>query len=169
MVMRYLFFAGPSVALLASACVQEGIDQPAELSSVDEHYFRCRVQPVLAKSCAFMDCHGNDVRPLRIYAEQRFRLNVDWLDFETPLTEEEQGANLKTIRGFVSLDSGHKALLAEKPLDARYGGLFHRGRDLYGQDDVFLSRDEADYQTLRAFVDGATDETDCVPTRGSMP
>jgi hypothetical protein len=167
MVMRYLSLVVLTATLLAGACVQEGIDQPAELPSVDEHYFRCRVQPVLAKSCAFMDCHGNDERPLQVYAEQRFRVNPSWLDYEDPLTSEELSANLQTVRGFVGTDLGPKALLSEKPLDARSGGLFHRGRDLYGTDDVFLSRDEEGYQTLRAFVDGATEAADCVP--GSTP
>lgn len=165
MVMRLLLVT----LLLNGACVQDGIDQPAELASVDEHYFRCRVQAVLAKGCAFMDCHGNNTRPMRIYAEQRFRLGVDWLEYETPLTEEELSANLRTVRGFVSTEVRSKALLAEKPLDARFGGLFHRGRDLYGQDDVFLSREEADYQTLRAFVDGATETADCVPGSEGTP
>jgi hypothetical protein len=153
--------------LLTGACVQGGIDSPAEPALVDQHYFRCRVQPILAKSCAFMDCHGNDERPLRVYAEQRFRLNVDWLDYETPLSAAELSANLKVVGGFVSTEVGGKAPLSEKPLDARFGGLFHRGQDLYGQDDVFLSSDDADYQTLRAFVGGAQDASDCVP--GSEP
>lgn len=158
---------GLLLLLTLSACTQEGIDARAELPGADEHYFRCQVQPVLARSCAFMDCHGNDERPLRIYAEQRFRLDVDWLEFETPLTGAELAANLKTVRGFIGPDEDHQALLSEKPLDARYGGMFHRGKDLYGTDDVFLDRQEPGYQVLRSFVEGESAAPDCQPATGA--
>ena len=154
------FNLGLAVLLLAS-CVQSGIDAPAELAQVDEHYFRCQVQPVLAKSCAFMDCHGNAERPLRIYAEQRFRLDIDWLDYEAPLTSDELAANLQAVRGFIGGHRGPKDLLSEKPLDNRYGGLFHKAAELYGQDDVFLDREDPDYQTLRQFMEGARADPDC--------
>jgi hypothetical protein len=156
--------------LLSSACVQDGlqrvIDEPGDL---DANFFRCAVQPILTKSCAFMDCHGNDERPLRVYAEQRFRLNVDWLEFETAITEEELRANLRVVAGFVE-DSGEGgSLLSEKPLDARFGGRYHRGRDLYGVDDVYLSTDDEDYKTLRSFAGGAAMSDECQPLSGSAP
>ena len=157
----------PWLLLLSTACVQEGIDRPAEpQTTLDQHFFRCRVQPLLTKSCAFMDCHGNDERPLRIYAEQRFRLDVDWLDYETPITDAELDANFRVITGFTDADNASHSLLSEKPLDARFGGRYHRGRDLYGVDDVFLSREEDDYKTLRSFAGGMSESSDCVPSAG---
>ena len=69
----------------SGACVQDGISDVAEPPKLDAHYFRCRVQPILTKSCAFMDCHGNDERPMRVFAEQPYRLNKSWLDFEDPI------------------------------------------------------------------------------------
>ena len=53
------------------------------------------------------------------------------------------------------------AVLIDKPLDTRAGGLFHRGRDLFGSDDIFLTRDDPGYRILNAFIDGARAEEDC--------
>ena len=144
-------------------CVQSGIDRKEDLPTVDEHYFRCEVQPVIAATCAFMDCHGTEERRLPLYAEQRFRLGISWDDYETPLTPEELAANLRAVRGFIARDPSEPQLLSEKPLDTRAGGMFHRGRDLYGTDDVFLSTDETGYKALRQFIAGMTANADCVP------
>lgn len=152
-----------AVLLLASSCVQDGISAQEALPSLDENFFRCQVQPVLTASCAFMDCHGNGVRPLSIYAEQRYRLEISWDDFETPITDDELAANLRTVAGFVARDDRQPQLLSEKPLDTRAGGLFHRGRDLYGNDDVFLSRDHPGYRILRELAQGAQADPGCVP------
>jgi hypothetical protein len=149
--------------LLVASCVQNDVDAPQELTIGDEHYFRCNVQPVISTTCAFMDCHGNDERPFRTYAEQKFRLGIDWIDYELPITEEELAANLTMVRGFVAQEPGEPDLLSEKPLDTRAGGLFHRGKDLYWADDVFLSADEIGYQVLREFIEGAEDDAACVP------
>lgn len=154
---------------LPIGCVQDGIDRQRELPSADEHYFRCEVQPVLAASCAFMDCHGRADRPLSIYAEQRFRLGISWDDYETPLTADELAANLHTVRGFIDQGDDQVVMLADKPLDTRAGGLFHRGRDLYGQDDVFLSTDDPGYRALRQLADGAEALPDCVPAEVDLP
>jgi hypothetical protein len=116
-----------------------------------------------------MDCHGNEERPLRIYAEQRFRINPDWIDYEDAITEAELAANLRVMAGFVEGAAGAGSLLTEKPLDARFGGRYHRGRDLYGVDDVFLSREDEDYKTLRSFANGTSDAPDCVPGTGGTP
>jgi hypothetical protein len=153
--------------LVHSGCVQAGLEATEELPHLDEHYFRCEVQPSLTKSCAFMDCHGNDERPLRIYAQQRFRLGIDWLDYEAPLTTEELAANLQAVRGFVGTRSGYTDLLSEKPLDVRAGGVFHRAAELYGSEDVYLSTSEHGYLRLRAFIEGATAEPDCIPATES--
>lgn len=150
-------------ALMWCGCAQDDLEEPEELPELDEHFFRCQVQPVLASSCAFMDCHGNADRPFSIYAEQRYRLDIPWDDFEAELTDEELAANLLTVRGFVSTDGSAPNLLSEKPLDTRAGGLFHRGRDLYGDEDVFTSREDARYRVLRDAAEGASDDAGCTP------
>ncbi len=142
-------------------CAQDGLAKREDLTLLDENYFRCNVQPVLAARCSFMACHGNDERPLMLFAEQRFRLSIPWDEYETPLTDEELLANFRMASGFVGRDDGEETLLADKPLDARVGGLFHRGRDLFGEDDVFLDRGDVGYQVLRDFADGASAPEDC--------
>lgn len=148
------------VALLICSCAQDGIEEVQPLPALDENYFRCEVQPVLAANCAFMACHGNDERPLEIYAAKRYRLGITWDDYELPLTEEELAANFRRVRGFVQPQN----LLADKPLDTRAGGLFHRGKDLFGNVDVFSSEDNVGYQKLSAFAAGASADADCTPT-----
>lgn len=150
------------LGLALTACSQQGIDRQEELNRLDANFFRCEVQPVLAASCAFMACHGNDERPLSLYAEQRFRLGISWDDYETPITEAELAANLRTVEGFVGRTSSDVSLLSEKPLDSRAGGLFHRGKDLFGSDDVFLSRSDVGYGILRDFGAGKTASDDCI-------
>lgn len=136
---------------LLVGCSQDSLDALGPKSETSSDFFRCFVQPELAKGCAFMDCHGNQDRPLRIYAEQRYRLGIDWIDYETPLTDEELAANLATVRGFV--DSN---LLFDKPLDTRAGGLYHGAVGLYGPSDVFADTDDTGYIILRDFASGAS-------------
>lgn len=157
--MRRLF-----LFVLLGGCAQEDIGRREELSPLDANFFRCQVQPVLAARCSFMACHGNAERPLMLYAEQRFRLGISWDDYETPLTEAEFAANLQRVRGFVGRSSGDVDLLTEKPLDTRAGGLYHRGKDLFGNDDVFLDRQDTDFVILQDFADGAQADVDCQPS-----
>lgn len=152
-----------AVALLACACAQDGLEDPVELPAADGHFFRCNVQPVLAARCSFMECHGNGDRPLIVFAEQRLRAGVSWDEFDTPLTDDELQANFKIARGFIARKPGDEHQISDKPLDTRAGGLFHRGRDLYGADDVFLSRDDVGYQILKDFAEGATAPVECEP------
>lgn len=149
---------------LLTACVQGDISTERSLPSADESFFRCQVQPVIAARCAFMECHGTPERALPIYAEQRYRLGIDWREYETPITPDELAANFHAVRGFIARDGSETDLLSEKPLDTRAGGLFHRGKDLYGRDDVFLSKDDAGYRILRDFIEGSSSDANCVPT-----
>jgi len=143
-------------------CAQSNLESHSDPPALDFNFFRCQVQPVIAARCAFMACHGNAGRPLRLYAEQRYRLGISWDDYETPITDAELAANFKMVGGFVSTKSGEANLLSEKPLDTRTGGLFHRGKDLYGSDDVFLGVDDPGYRILTRFIAGERAPSDCV-------
>jgi hypothetical protein len=158
--MRVAVFAA---SVLLAGCVQEGIDDQESLPTPDRSHFRCEVMPVLAAKCSFMDCHGNGVRPLSLYAEQRYRLGISWDDYEEPLTDQELNANYRTVVGFLPRSPGDANLLADKPLDVRAGGLFHRGKDLYGIDDVFTFTEDPAYRALVDFANGATAAGDCIP------
>ena len=146
--------------IVLASCAQQDLDIRQPLPDLDPHFFRCEVQPVLVANCAFMVCHGNDERPLKIYAAKRFRLGISWDEYKTPLTEDELAANFQMVRGFVQPSN----LLAEKPLDTRSGGLFHRGKDLYGSDDVFTDTNNIGYQKLVEFARGEKADSNCQPT-----
>ena len=166
MVMRGTPFILVLVLVLAtvSACVQSDIASSEPPPDADSNFFRCEVQPVIAARCSFMECHGSAERAMPIFAEQRYRLGISWDDYETPLTADELAENFRVVRGFFARPGETYDLLSEKPLDTRAGGLFHRGKDLYGRDDVFLTRDDAGYAALRKFIDGATADPSCEPT-----
>jgi hypothetical protein len=127
---------------------------------LDPEAFRCRVQPVVAARCAFAECHASARRPYRLYAVGRMRLGVDWARLEEPLTPAELAANYEVSRNFAV---GEPPLLAAKPLDTRAGGYFHRGADLYGEDDVFLSTDDPGYQVLADWIADGTAPSSCTP------
>ncbi len=48
---------------------------PTALPALNQAYFKCNVQPVLAKSCAMVGCHGTlaQTRPFRVFARGRQR------------------------------------------------------------------------------------------------
>ena len=56
------------IVLLALAGCQGGFTQPRAQAQLDEAFFRCRVQPILGKSCAALACHGDGRRFYRVFA-----------------------------------------------------------------------------------------------------
>ena len=146
--------------LLLLSCAQEGIEDSQPLPTLDIHFFRCKVQPVLAAGCAFMACHGNDERPLSIYAAKRYRKDIPWDDYELPLTPEELQDNLTIASGFVRPHN----YLAQKPLDSQAGGFYHQAKGLFGAQDVFSRADNPGYQILLQFAEGQRAAEDCQPT-----
>ena len=127
--------------LFAPACTA-GLEDAANPPDLDRDSFRCDVQPVLAARCAFGACHASARRPLRLYAVGRMRFGVGWDRLAEPLSADELEANYQAARGFAAATGGDVPLLLSKPLDPRAGGLFHRGQELYGGDDVFTSTDD---------------------------
>jgi hypothetical protein len=123
---------------------------------------------VLAARCAFAGCHASARRPLRLYAVGRMRLDVGWDRLGAPLSDAELDANYEVARGFVA-DPPAESLLLAKPLDTRAGGLYHRGQNLYGDDDVFLSTDDPGYAILAAWIAAADAPSDCALTEEVGP
>lgn len=153
----------PVVALLClGGC---GVpNEPVEVPLLDEAAFRCSVQPMLAKRCAFLACHGTALRPLRVYAPNRLRLGGEASERDRPLGEEELEANYDRARA-LALGGHDEALLLQKPLDVAAGGLFHRGQEMFGGEDVFVSRDDPGYRLLLAWIeDEDHPPDDCEPT-----
>lgn len=48
---------------------------PLPLPALDNNYFRCQVQPLIALSCSMIGCHGDPQRPYFIYARGRMRIH----------------------------------------------------------------------------------------------
>jgi hypothetical protein len=144
---------------IVTGCNAE-LGEPDPAPALDTEAFRCRVQPVVAARCAFAECHASAQRPYRLYAVGRMRLGVEWSRLEEPLTPAELAANYEISRNFAV---GEAPLLTAKPLDTRAGGYYHRGADLYGEDDVFLSTDDPGYQVLAEWIAGGTAPASCTP------
>jgi len=131
------------------ACAADGTDEPWALPALDTHYFTCEVQPVLAARCAFLACHGSRQRPLAVYAVQRLRLEVPWSDQAQPLSDVEVSLNYRAALGFAATeDPRRRPLFLGKPLDSDAGGYYHRGKALYGDQDVFLDELDRGYRLL---------------------
>jgi hypothetical protein len=121
---------------------------PVDDAAVDT-YAR-ELHPLLEASCATLDCHGADRRPLQLFSETGRRLRGDLRG--EPLTREEWLANVRALR---TLDVGesdpdHQMLLL-KPLAVSAGGAAHVGGD------VWPDRAAPGYVCLRAFVVGDSD------------
>ena len=148
--------------LLVVGCAVE--NPPAQSGPLDREYFRCNVQPVLAARCAFPACHGTRVRPLAIFAPGRERLRVTWDRPTEPVTQEELDANFRLVSGFTTPDATGEPWLLSKPLATSAGGYYHRGADLFGTEDVFMTKEDAGYQLLENWLSGETAQSTCAPT-----
>ena len=153
--------------ILVAGCAVD--NPPAPPAALDRDFFRCNVQPVLAARCAFPACHGTRTRPLAIYAPGRERYQVGWDRPTEPITEAELDANYEVATGFsTTMATGEPWLLA-KPLSTSAGGYYHRGSDLFGAEDVFLTKDDAGYQLLASWIAGETAAASCTPTADVGP
>ncbi|MCA9688013.1 MAG: hypothetical protein R3A51_22685 [Nannocystaceae bacterium] len=145
------------VALALVACAE---NPPVE-STLDEPYFRCQVQPVLEARCAMLACHGDEVRPLRIYARNRLRLDAEDTQLNLPMSDEELALNYANAAAFVD-DDPDTSFLLRKPLDEAAGGYYHAGRELFDMGDVFTDTEDVGYQVLRAWAEGEVADPACV-------
>jgi hypothetical protein len=155
---------------------------PVSLPSLDVNYYRCNVEPIFDRSCAFMNCHGTEVgRTLKIYARGRLRMTENVpppanyscpdkaatvpLQMGTgtvmcegwfPHSQDEWQSNYDDARSFmVGLDAStvDQSDLLAQPV---YGGKAHAGVHLFKQTDP-------DYQTIKSWLTGAT-LASCDPT-----
>ena len=154
-----------ALALALAGCAADA-DPPSPAPELDVAAFRCTVQPVLAARCAFAGCHASAQRPFRLYAVGRMRYAIGWDRLEEPLTATELAANYEVARNFAVAPD---PLVLMKPLDTRAGGYFHRGADLYGDDDVFLTTDDAGYRAIADWIAGATAPATCTETEEVGP
>ena len=140
---------------------QDGLDDPSSLPALDEAYFRCHVQPVLVKSCGAFACHGDGRRYFRVFGRNRLRAQGAERERHSLLTSDAFQYNFDSARAIVDREAPPASPLLLKPLEQRAGGSYHRGADIFGMGNVFLSREERDFKTLDAWVHGAKEDPAC--------
>jgi hypothetical protein len=150
---------------------------PVALPALDMSYFKCDVEPILDRGCSMMGCHGTDTgRYLRVYSRGRLRnseivdrvgscLATGTVDLQEagsgtvmcegwlPHTATEWQKNFDSARSFMlGVSAPEQSELLLQPV---VGGRPHVGVHLFTESDP-------DYQTLRAWLGGATRPT-CDP------
>jgi hypothetical protein len=145
--------------VVLSSCA---LENPVEPRALDAAFFRCRVEPIVAESCAFLACHGDPARAFRVYAPNRLRLGVPENARALALRPAEHDANFRAALRFAGPADGYEEpLLIAKPLDRAAGGAYH-GAIEFG-DDVYADASDPDLETFRAWVNGATEDAACTP------
>jgi len=148
----YLFVLG---AFFIGCAIDTGSDS-ASLPDVDYAYFVQRVQPILERRCAFFACHGSRDRAFQVYQETRLREILDphpLFEAPLPLTDSELERNFRHTSGMLyGFKDPEDSLLFSKPLAT---GTRHAGATLFGGPDVFIDRNDPDYQTLLEWARGA--------------
>ena len=144
------------LGFLASGCGEHAGSDSASLPDVDFEYYVQYVQPIFEHRCAFFACHGSRQRFLQIYQETRLREIPDpdpIFQAPAPLTPSELQRNFEQTRGILyGFEDPQDSPLFSKPLQT---GTRHAGATLFGGPDVFLNRDDPDYQTLLRWARGA--------------
>ena len=133
------------LTLFAAACgsVEQGTVAAPDF---DEDGYAVELHPIVETTCATLDCHGVDGRPLRLYGEIGLRAADDLRD--TPMTMEELAANVHAFEGVdPEAPSPEESLIILKPLGVEGGGLEHAGGTLFLRGDA----------TYRCFIGWLTD------------
>jgi hypothetical protein len=125
-----------AAVLGVSACttVDNGppLDPPPAL---DEARFRCAVEPILARDCSFMACHGLADSPLRVYSVGKLRAGAAATldERQVELTTAERHANFVSAAAFAyAIESPDDSLLLRKVLPVSDGGSAHKGGAIFG-------------------------------------
>lgn len=150
-----------ALLLLALAGCRADLTDPAPLPELDEAYFRCRVQPVLTRSCGAFACHGDGRRFFRVFSRNRLRLGGTEEQRNAFLRPDERAYNFDSARAMVDAADPAASLLLRKPLGTATGGRYH-GATLEGTSDVFANEDDPEYKVLSAWVNGEKEDPSCI-------
>jgi len=138
------------VALVSCTTVQNAaVTDPS--TTLDETVFRCNVEPILARQCSYLGCHGNAGTALRVYTPGKLRAappaNID--ESEAALSDDEQHGNFTSAAGFSLPDASPGAnLLLLKPLPESFGGREHLGGA------IFTSTDDPQFVAIYRWLTG---------------
>ncbi len=150
-----------SLMALLTGCPDD-LRAEGDIAELDEAFFRCRVQPIVTKTCSTFVCHGNGARFFTVFARNRLRLGGDETGRNAFLRDSERAFNFESALTMVDIDRPEQSLLLLKPLDVSVGGYYHVGaHEPFGGTDVFLDPDDPEYQVLVDWVMGATEDPMC--------
>lgn len=128
------------LAAFAISCVGPGAQQDPGRDG-DVGRYAAEVQPIVARRCAFLGCHGREGMPLTLYAVDYLRLRDPdgRLDSTRPALDEralsdgELDHNRRAIAARVAGDGGDTFVL--RLLDPERGGIPHAGVVVYDAPD----------------------------------
>jgi hypothetical protein len=150
---------------------------PVDLPALDFDYYKCKVEPIFDRGCAFMGCHGTETgRAFKVYARGRLRHKEmvkevcpgepPMLDLQangsatimclgwTPHTATEWQSNYDIARSFMlGVTNPDESDLLAQPV---VGGKSHAGVHLFAKTD-------ADYATIKSWLAGAKLGSTCNP------
>lgn len=137
---------------LACACTVQDQEEMSVTPSGELANFATFVQPVLAASCASLDCHGQEGRPLRLYAKDGLRQAAELRGQDA--SDDELAANMMSIAGLEPQSTQiEDHLFLRKPLALDHGGIHHVGGELWAD------QTDPSYRCLHAWLRaGAGDE-----------
>ncbi|MCP4499863.1 MAG: hypothetical protein GY822_07865 [Deltaproteobacteria bacterium] len=138
------------LAALSSCTANSGMVLTMNVGDIDE--FVQFTQPVFKNQCASPSCHGNDDRPLEIFAQQLHRVNDDERYLYTPLTDDEIMQNALRASLFVGDLQGGESSLLRKTLPLEVGGKEHAAGS------QFSAVDDRGYQALLRWVESVHEE-----------
>ena len=121
--------------------------------SLNETFFRCKVEPVLITQCSYNACHGLPDSALRVYSQGKLRAMppADSLAATAPLTDAEHHANYLSAAGFAAYGVAPvDNFLLRKPLPASSGGYEHKGGAIY------TGTGDANYVAMFQWLNGGT-------------
>ena len=113
--------------LLSTAC---GPPPALDERAAPEGVFARTAGPALEHHCGAPPCHGNEARPLRVYAPGTLRADPSRVHRDEPLSADEVRANERRAQAFLSeAPSALDALVLAKPLGrvAHLGGVLCDG------------------------------------------
>jgi hypothetical protein len=125
---------------LAACSPVENAPAPGLVVALDEPAFRCSIEPILIRDCAYLACHGQAGSPLRLYSMGKLRLgDSSTLAARTaPITDGERHLNFLSAQAFaVSGVAPEDTWLVRKPMPSSAGGFAHLGGAIWsGRDDA---------------------------------
>ena len=146
----------PLLVLGLAGCPASGGPSVVPLDG-DAALYASEVQPVVARHCAFLGCHGREGMPLTLYAVDYLRLRdpQGHIDFSRPplderaLSESELEHNRRALIERAGPQDPGGSLLVRRLLPPDEGGVPHAGVV------VFRRENDPDLDVLRRFLDTA--------------